>query len=157
MLLPRLTAILVKLICAVVLAMHCGQAAAHPFDGSEVANLSGKVKRIVADPGNGLVVTYNFDQDLRLTKASFQLAKQNQDPSWPRTMKFDYQGGLKLSALLSHPDGFALRTTYAYNDNRQCTAEVTTYNAEPFTKPFCVNTMKPIIRRTNWSSHYNGA
>jgi hypothetical protein len=77
MLLPGLTAIQVKLICAVVLAMHCGQAAAHPFDGSEVANLSGKVKRIVADPGNGLVVTYNFDQDLLLTEASFQLLLHN--------------------------------------------------------------------------------
>jgi hypothetical protein len=115
-----------------VIAMPCGQATAHPFSEDAIQSLSGRVKTIVETPGNGLVITYSFDQDRHLTEASLRLAKPNQDPSWPRTMKFEYKEGYRLSALLSHPDGFALRTAYGYNDRKQCTAEVTTHKDGTF-------------------------
>ena len=118
--------------CATVLAMPGSQATAHPFSEEAIKYLSGRVKTIVETPGNGLVITYNFDQYRHLTEASLRLVRPNQDPSWPRTMKFEYKEGYRLSALLSHPDGFALRTAYRYNDSKQCTAEVTTYNDGTF-------------------------
>ena len=128
----RWTAIPFQLLCAMVLAMPGGEATARPFNEDAVKDLSGSVKTIVITPGNGLVNTYRFDHDGHVIEASFRLAEPNQDPSWPRTMKFDYNGGLKRSALLSHPDGLALRTAYGYNDRAQYTAEVTIYNDGTF-------------------------